>query len=346
MHTVWMREHNRIAKFFQFQNPQWSDEKLFQEARRLVIAQYQHIIYKEWMPLIVGSELMTSFGLWPLSKGYSNQYIDSFDPRVTNEFATAAFRFGHSLIPSKFTRSIKTNPRTGKDTNGRTQTLSMKDIFFKPDSLKKSPTLMDDLVRGLAQQNGDMWDNVFSDDITNHLFESRRFKGGLDLVALNIQRGRDHGIAGYNSYRELCGVGKARNFEDLADYMTEDDVQRLKSLYSDVDDVDLFVGGFLERRHLDSILGPTFKCIIADTFARLKIGDRFFYDLNGDAQFSPEQLEEIRKSSMARVLCDNTDNMDAIQPQAFKMSTTSSKNAVVSCNDFNAIPELDLKVFV
>merc|ERR1712111_40679 len=118
-----------------------------------------------------------------------------------------------------------------------------------------------------------------------------------------------------------------------ADYMTEDDVQRLKSLYSDVDDV-------------DSILGPTFKCIIADTFARLKIGDRFFYDLNGDAQFSPEQLEEIRKSSMARVLCDNTDNMDAIQPQAFKMSTTSSKNAVVSCDDFNAIPELDLNVFV
>ena len=194
MHTVWMREHNRIAKFFQFQNPQWSDEKLFQEARRLVIAQYQHIIYKEWMPLIVGSELMTSFGLWPLSKGYSNQYIDSFDPRVTNEFATAAFRFGHSLIPSKFTRSIKTQ-RTGKQQGQqRTQTLSMKDIFFKPNSLKTSPTLMDDLVRGLAQQNGDMWDNVFSDDITNHLFESRRFTGGLDLVALNIQRGRDHGI--------------------------------------------------------------------------------------------------------------------------------------------------------
>ena len=75
MHTVWMREHNRIARFLQVQHPEWTDEKLFQEARRIVIAEYQHIIYHEWLPLIVGSELMTSFGLWPLSQGYSDQYI-------------------------------------------------------------------------------------------------------------------------------------------------------------------------------------------------------------------------------------------------------------------------------
>ena len=273
-------------------------------------------------------------------------FTDTFDPRITNEFATAAFRFGHSLIPSKFTKvetrrdSRNVNPR-------RAQELNMKDIFFKPDSFKKSPALMDDLVRGLAEQNGDQWDNVFSDDITNHLFESKRFTGGLDLVALNIQRGRDHGIAGYNSYRELCGVGKARDFEDLVDYMTQDDVDRLKSLYTNVDDIDLYVGGFLERKHRDSILGPTFKCIIADTFARLKIGDRFFYDLDQNGtKFTPEQLNELRKTSMARILCDNTDNMDQIQPQAFKMSSTSSKNQVVSCEDLNAIPTLNLQVFV
>ncbi len=75
---------------------------------------------------------MTSFGLWPLSKGYSKEYRDDFDPRITNEFATAAFRsdfedffinfswilyeipwshyfrFGHSLIPKHFNRIRRT----------------------------------------------------------------------------------------------------------------------------------------------------------------------------------------------------------------------------------------------
>jgi peroxidase len=128
--------------------------------------------------------------------------------------------------------------------------------------------MMDDMVRGLTGQHGAKWDKSFSEDITNHLFESTRDRGGLDLVALNIQRGRDHGLTGYNAYREICSIGRARDFNDLKDYMTDEDIQTLKTHYKHVDDIDLYVGGFLERKHRDSILGPTFKCLIADTFAR------------------------------------------------------------------------------
>ena len=123
------------------------DEELYQEARRIVIAEYQHIIYKEWLPIVLGGDFMTSFGLWPLSKGYSDSYRDDFDPRITNEFATAAFRFGHSLVPSTFSRVRKT-------TSGRslTQKMSTKEVFFKPSDMKRQSQLLDDLARGLTIQ--------------------------------------------------------------------------------------------------------------------------------------------------------------------------------------------------
>jgi len=342
MHTIWMREHNRVARNLLFNNPAWLDDRLYEEARRIVIAEYQHIIFNEWLPLIVGTDLMQKFGLFPLTSGHSDLYLDTFDPRVSNEFATAAFRFGHSLIPSTFSKIAGTGARSGSSGS-----LNMKDIFFKPREFMVNRALMDDMIRGMVSQKGDKWDNSFSQDITNHLFESSKGTGGLDLVAMNIQRGRDHGLPGYNAYREICQIGRARNFDDLLDYMTPDDVERLKSLYSDVDDIDLYVGGFLERRHTDSILGPVFKCIIADTFARLKIGDRFFYDLGLDQRtmFSTKQLREIRKVSMARVICDNSEGIDEIQPQAFRASDTSRLNIKVSCQDFNKIPRIDITKF-
>merc|ERR1712113_218736 len=121
--------------------------------------------------------------------------------------------------------------------------------------------------------------------------------------------------------------------------------KKLRTLYRHVDDVDLYVGGFLEAAHQDSILGPVFKCIIGDQFARLKKGDRFFYDLGLDENiaFSLPQLDEVRKTSLARIICDNTEDVDSIQPLAFKVPT-SSANAVRSCSS-DAIPRVNLNVF-
>ena len=136
MHTIWMREHNRIASDLRKLNPSWNDEKLYQEARRINVAQYQHIVYKEWLPLVLGHDFMDKFGLWPLSKGYSDSYMDTFDPRITNEFAASAFRFGHSLIPDTFKRVPRSGSVGGQQ--GRSATLSMKDVFFKPDALRKN----------------------------------------------------------------------------------------------------------------------------------------------------------------------------------------------------------------
>ena len=269
-------------------------------------------------------------------------FSDSFDPRVTNEFASAAFRFGHSLIPSNF---LSMSKRTRFRTQGVTKKMKLREIFFKPQEMSSSPDMTDNLIRGMTNQDGEAWDNVFSEDVVNHLFETKPNSGGMDLVALNIQRGRDHGIPGYNTYREAVGVGRARNFDDLRDSISPEYVQKLKKLYDDVDDIDLFVGGFLEKKHKDSLIGPAFKSIIGDTFIRLKYGDRFFYDLGKDknTRFTPRQLQEIRKTSMSRVFCDNSE-IDEIQPQAF-LKEGEFPNIKTQCDDVSAIPRVNLGVF-
>ena len=167
----------------------------------------------------------------------------------------------------------------------------------------------------------------------------------MDLVSLNIQRGRDHGLPSYNEYRDLCRIGKARDFQDLAPIIPQHKIAHLQQVYESVDDIDLWVGGVHEAPLPGALLGPTFICIIGDQFARLKKSDRFFYDF-GDQAHSftkgiislmkilafgyeievtylnfhvSDQLHEIRQVSMSRVLCDNTEDIFSIQPLAFHL---------------------------
>ena len=136
MHTVWLREHNRIASSLHSFNSNWSDEKLFQEARRIVIAEMQHITYDEWLPIILGSAFIERTGLATLENAYSTAYFaegaipEQYDPRVTNEFATAAFRFGHSLIPAIFHVQFE---RKGVPVNE----YKLRSAFFQPTEFRE-----------------------------------------------------------------------------------------------------------------------------------------------------------------------------------------------------------------
>lgn len=82
-------------------NPHWDDERLYQEARRISIAQMQHITCNEWLPGVVGREKMQELGMLPLQHGFSNDYDANVNPGILNEFSGASFRFGHSLIQGK-----------------------------------------------------------------------------------------------------------------------------------------------------------------------------------------------------------------------------------------------------
>jgi peroxidase len=99
--TIFLREHNRLAEELAKLNPHWDDERLYQEARRILIAQAQHITYNEWLPIIIGREKMQELGLLPLQNGFSSDYDKTLNPGILNAFVGAAFRFGHSMVQGK-----------------------------------------------------------------------------------------------------------------------------------------------------------------------------------------------------------------------------------------------------
>jgi peroxidase len=333
-HTVWVREHNRIAKELKYLNPYWDDERLYQEARKITVAEYQHITYNEWLPLVLSTEYMAQLDILPVQYGYSKRYNKKVNPTILNGFATAAFRFGHSLIQGIF--DLVEEVHYDRKVAMR---VPLSNTFFNPELIYK-PGALDKFLVGLATQPRQKFDNIFTDQVTNHLFQGKNASFGMDLVALNLQRGRDHGIPGYNAWRELCGLSKASKIKQFSDIIPEKIVDRLALIYEDVDDVDLFIGGISETPVKGGLLGPTFQCIIGDQFKRLQDGDRFFYDSDSNpGKFSEPQLAEIRKASLARVHCDNGDHVQQLQPLVFRQ--VSQINPLVPC-DAITIPKVDL----
>ena len=164
-----------------------------------------------------------------------------------------------------FSRLVKDDTFTRKTV----KVLTLNKQFLNPELLY-TPGNLDKFLVGLATQPSQKFDNVLSDQVTNHLLQPRDKNFGLDLVALNIQRGRDHGLQGYNAFRELCGLGKAKSFDGLANLIPRKIVAKMKEIYESVDDVDLFIGGISETPAPGSILGPTFQVPLTTLFKQLK----------------------------------------------------------------------------
>jgi peroxidase len=322
MHLIWARHHNFVATKLKALNNDWDDERLFQETRKIIGAQMQHITYNEFLPVLLGRNLMEQFDLCPRDSGYFMKYNDSIDPSIANNFATAAFRFAHSIIPGlmKFLAKDSSSP----------EFIQLHKMLFDPFKLYQ-PGELDRALRGAMDTTIQANDPYFTDELKQHLFQDNSDKKmnlcGLDLVSLNIQRGRDHGLVGYNSWREHCGLKRVSTFKQLQGDIDDDSLQNIQSVYRNVEDIDLYTGALSEKPINGSILGPTLTCLILDQFIRVKYGDRFWYE--NPNSFSMQQLAEIRKSSLARIICDNSDNIESVQPLV--MEKIRDDNQLVPC---------------
>ncbi|XP_050587454.1 peroxidasin homolog isoform X2 [Bombus affinis] len=326
MHTIWLREHNRIARSLRDINPQWNGEKLYQEARKIVGAEMQHITYQYWIPHVFGrtaEELLGSY------RGYD----PNLDASISNVFATAALRFGHTLIQPQLQRlneSFQPIPQGP---------LKLRDAFFSPWRLVEEGGV-DPLMRGMFGTAAKLKlpEENLNSELTEQLFHTAHAVA-LDLAAMNIQRGRDHALPGYLEWRRFCNMSYVETFEDLADEIRSTKVrQKLRELYGHPGNIDVWVGGVLEDQLPNAKLGPLFQCILLEQFKRTRNGDRFWYE--SPTVFKPEQLAQIKQTSLARILCDNGDNINRIQPNVFLLP--EGDNKFVTCNE---IPYVDLRVW-
>ena len=262
IHSMFVAEHNRIARILKSKNADLEDEELYEISRSVVSAELQNIVYSEFLPVVLGEQEMVMFNL-RLPEYDNTVYDPTVVADVTNEFATAAFRFGHSLIPNSIL--VAQEPV-------RTKTIScpIKDTFFTFEEFNIGSDLSgkawQNMVRGIATQDSPRFDSSMNHAVLDYLFcgENCALPGGFgqDLAARNIQRGRDHGLQPYTKYRENCNLTALTDWESRPDEISEEDWKNLEIVYSNVADIDLFVGGLAEISNDDGLVGPTFGCSI------------------------------------------------------------------------------------
>jgi len=296
MHTLFSREHNRLAIIIGEENSTLTGDEIYEEARKIVGAQMQAITYKEFLPLLIGEGRISDY----------NGYNPNINSNIMNVFSTAAYRFGHSALSPTLLRLNQDN-ETITDGN-----LALRDAFFNPSRIIDEGGI-EPLLRGLAAQECQKIDNLIIDDVRNFLFGPPG-AGGFDLASLNIQRGRDHGLPGYNEVRDELGLGRLENFSDISSNSLVQ--QRLLEAYGNVDQIDLWVGGLSEDPLQGSHLGELFSTLIAMQFEALRDGDRFWYEL----VFSGDELEELQNTKLSDVIRRNTDIGNEIQDNVFLIS--------------------------
>ena len=339
MHTLFLREHNRLCDLLKSDSRTsgWGDEAYYQNARRILIAEMQQVVYGEYLPVVLGTEAMKDNGL-QLNK--NSNYDDDTDPSITNSFATAAYRFGHSMIQGIIEMCSTTNAQV-------IRSYPLSENYFNLENYEyENGEGMEQILMGLITQKAQKNDKFVSEETTNKLFPGPMQAFGSDLIARNIQRGRDHSLPGYVEFWEKYGKQRGdprdiRCWSDKPKAISQANWDKLRTLYASPKQIDLFVGGLAENpasagsREETGLTGPTFNKIKALQFKALKDGDRYFFTHRNQAgSFSSSGQDTILGRSLADIICDNT-NIEKVPTNAFKV--VDGSNPYKMCTSASSI---------
>lgn len=324
MHTIWIREHNFQVDRLKELHPLSSDDQIFEAAKTIVEAEYQNIVFNEYLPLLLGADNIPDYVAE--DRSLNEGYDGDVNPNIFTEFSTAAFRLGHSQLSSTFHRTNEDGSVAAEGNIGLFQ------AFFNPTELQAGGGV-DPLIRGLISNLGQEIDVHVVDDIRNLLFGPPGV--GSDLAVLNILRGREHGLPSINDVREAMGLEKFADFTEMTG--NAEMAAKFAQVYTSVDDVDLWVGGLSEVKVEGSQLGSTFHEIVLEQFMRLRDGDRDYFE--DRMQDNPELLAQVKAISLSDIIQRTTD-IDHVQDDVFiaheRIGGTDANDKLVGDDD----PEL------
>ncbi|CAB1447832.1 unnamed protein product [Pleuronectes platessa] len=401
LHTLFLREHNRLARALKRLNPHWDSETLYQEARKIMGAHAQMaskgiktekyvmfqpcpceeslhglgppptiisqapgrdswgrrirgkmaagriadeggwkwpghskqvnlrrtvldwiFVFRDYLTHILGDNAVrTQIGRYP---GYN----PDVEPSISNVFATAAYRFAHLAIQPMSVR-LDGNYRE----NSQFPSVSLHKAFFTPWRIVFEGGV-DPLLRGLIGRPAKLntQDHMLVDALRERLFQFAQHLA-LDLGALNMQRGRDHGLPGYNAYRRLCGLSQPRNQAELGRVLNNSNLaRRLLELYGSPNNIDVWMGGVAEPFVRGGRVGPLFACLIARQFRAIRQGDRLWHENPG--VFTVRQRVALSSVTLSKIICDNT-GITTVPANAFNV--VSNKNRLVRCNNIRGM---------
>ena len=292
MQNLLVREHNFWADSIKAGDPTLDDTGIYQRARAFVVAEIQSITYRDFIPILLGPNALTPY------TGYNS----SVDPRVSLAFSTAGFRVGHTFLPPVISRLNAKNRSMGD--------VSLNDALFQPQLITKVG--IEPYLRGLARQIPQEVDVSVVDGVRNFV---TGVGTGFDLPALNIQRGRDHGLPSYNQVRIDYGLVPRATFAEVTSNL--DFQSRLASAYSSPDDMDLWVGCLAEDHVNGGLVGETMFAIFKDQFERTRDGDRFWYESYLDAT----TLALVQQQTLGAMIKRDTIIGSEMQDEVFHVPT-------------------------
>jgi len=293
-HTIFVREHNRICDELKDAHPDWTDEQLYQHARKIVGGMIQAIVYNEYLPAM-GVEV-------PPYEGYD----PTVHTQLSNTFTAAAFRLGHTLLNSNLERIMEDGKR---HPDGM---VPLREAFFNVQMVNEHGGI-DAFLKGMAAQTQQQLDAKIVDDVRNFLFGPPG-AGGLDLAAININRGRERGLMDFNALREALGLERYQIFQQINPENRGLAYTMLRT-YQNVNEIDAWVGMLAEEPMPGALFGETIMTVMKRQFADLRDGDRFYYEI--DPVLSEEEKEMIAATTLHDVIMRNT-GIKLMQDEVFK----------------------------
>ncbi|CAL8138364.1 unnamed protein product [Orchesella dallaii] len=359
---VLFRWHNLIATYLHQTRvnadgtSKWSGERIFQEARKWVIATYQHLVVNKWLPEWLDEELDEY-------KGYN----PSVDPQIEQFFQTAAMRFGHTLVtPGAYMRDyacggckpvpfygVGRNRKPNSPSEGAVRTCN---IYWRPqepllmeykskncegEHINHEQADIDRLLMGMASQRAEREDNMIIEDLRGEVFGPLEFSR-RDLMAINIQRGRDHGTPDYNTARESFGLKRIKSVDDYIKetktHTPKATIEKMEEIHKTDEEgvdpwenIDVWTGGILETSNRP---GPLFRAIIKDQFTRIRDADRFWFENRKwkKPRFTEQQIERIKLLEVFDLIVSTTRMKEEdLQPNPFRLPLEEFKTKFPNC---------------